>query len=84
MKKLAMAVLSALGLIGLSAGSAAAWDDSYRYCPGARWCSSAYYSPSFHRGPYYRFLPEYGQGYFRYYAGPRGKCVSRGRWHRCR
>src|SRR4051794_624827 len=57
MKRPVLAVLGAIATIGLSAGSAGAWDDSYRDCPGARGCPSAYYSPSFHRGPYYRPLP---------------------------
>jgi hypothetical protein len=90
MRGLLLAVLGAIGAIGLTAGSAAAWDDSYRYCPGSWGCPSAYYSLNLHqRGPfYYRTLPpawQYSYVYGGYYvAGRRGGCVKRGYRWRCR
>jgi hypothetical protein len=87
MKRHLLAVLGATAALGLAAGSAAAWDDSYRDCPGSRGCLSAYYSPTFHRGPYYRPLPpvwQYSYVYGGYYvAGRRGGCVKRGYRWRC-
>ena len=88
MKRPVLAVLGAIATIGLTAGSAGAWDDSYRDCPGARGCPSAYYSPSFHRGPYYRPLPpayRYRYAYGGYYAtARRSGCVRHGYRWRCR
>ena len=85
MNKLVLAGLGAIGVLGLTAGSAAAWDDSYRYCPGARWCPSAYYSLNLHRGYDYRYLPEYRQTYFRHHHSVRRSgCTTRRGRERCR
>ncbi len=80
MKRHVLIVLGAIGLTASTAGPAAAWDDSYRYCPGARGCLSAYYPFSFHSGPYYRPLPPvYRYAYGRaYYVGRKGGCARRG------
>ena len=83
MRKLLLAGLGAMGLMGMTAGSASAWDDSYRYCPGARGCPSAYYPLDLRRGPYYRYLPGYRQTYFRRHGVRRSGCVTRHGRERC-
>ena len=83
MRKLLQAGLGAIGLMGAGAGAASAWDDSDRYCPGARGCPTAHYSLDLHRGPYYRYLPEYRQTYFYRHGMRRGRCVTRHGRKRC-
>ena len=57
MTRLVSATLATFGLLGMATAAQAGWDDSYRYCPGAWGCPSAYYSLPPHRSIYeYRYL----------------------------
>lgn len=74
MIRLAYAPLGAIAILGMATGSQAGWDDSYRYCPGAWGCPSAYYSLPPHR-PYYEY---------RYLLPHNGNIVTGRAWRRSR
>ncbi|HJU30968.1 MAG TPA: hypothetical protein VJ740_05930 [Hyphomicrobiaceae bacterium] len=85
MIRLASASLGAIALLGAATTAHAGWDDSYRYCPGAWGCPSAYYSLPLHGQIYeYRVLLPHNRNLVSKRPWRRSRCVTNGHFVRCR